>query len=123
MATIPLMLIVHRDSKFVDCFNKLSTQDHPVPLAYKFMDVAEIMETQQKKYEKIYKEKAESIFFGEPDEEGRRQMDLEKKALMEKELTEFAKTTMIELPDVTRDEISHAKMEPVELRVMTPWIK
>lgn len=122
MLKIPLMLIVNPKSRFLDCYNKLVSQEHPVPLAYKLMDISEIFEKEQQKYKKLYEQKAKTVFISLPTETSPGEVDEEKKKIAEAELTEFARSTMIEVPEIGRDEISHAKMEPEELRILKQLI-
>jgi len=116
MGSISLFKIVQ--PSFTDAYNLLVSQNHPVPLSFKFLDVSEILEKEQERYKKVYSEKVKECSTGEIDENGIPMLDPEKQKIASKEITDFCKETMIEFPDITKAEIAHATIEPKDLRIL-----
>lgn len=118
MTVIPLIELVLPDSVFIDAYNEIASQRHPVPLAYKFLEISEIIEKEQEKYKAIYDQKVKECTVVDEDII---QLDPVKQKEASEQMTKFCKETMISLPTLTREEIAHATIEPERLRLLKSW--
>jgi hypothetical protein len=114
MVQIPLFLIV-RDDRFISSLNKLCEQDLPMKTSWKLVDVSEKAEEQRNKYRELYQKKVESCKTGETDENGVAILDPKKQEKASKEITEFAKSTMIEVESICVDEIEDVKLSALDI--------
>ena len=115
MVSIPLINIVHPQSKFVDAYNELVAQKHPLPLAYKFLEMSEVVEEEQRKYKILYDKKVQECLIASDNEI---KLDPEKQKVASEEMTKFCRETTVEFPSLTMAEISHVTIEPERLRLL-----